>query len=190
MSVRIFAGLLTSLIHSQMTKGRARRVVPSVLVLLLVGLATLTAACAGQQATEPREADSSAGLDGRAPDAGAVGTPEPSRPAPPQRPVYVTEADDTSDAEGRFELRGLATGSYRVTFGEPADSTYTRIDGVQVNNTYGANLLNLRLGPTGESAPLAASEYQPNRRPHLIRGSVVDAKGAPLPGIRVRARKQ
>jgi hypothetical protein len=187
MSVRIFGGLLTSLIHSQITKGRARRVVP--VLGLLLGLATLTASCTGQQATEPREADSPVGRDEGAPDAGAVGSAGQSRPAP-QRPEYVTESDDTSDAEGRFVLRGLATGSYRVTFGEPADSTYTRIDGVQVNNTFGANLLNLRLGPTGESAPLAASEYQPNRRPHVIRGSVVDAQGAPLPGIRVRARKQ
>jgi protocatechuate 3,4-dioxygenase beta subunit len=102
----------------------------------------------------------------------------------------VTSAEVTTDDAGRFQLRGLATGAYRVTFGEPADRVYTRLDGVQVNDLYGANLLNLRLQSGGETGTLGTDEYQPNKLPHVIRGSVVDARGEPVPGIRVRAQRQ
>jgi hypothetical protein len=120
----------------------------------------------------------------------AANVPPAPAPRPVQPPALVTQADDVTDAEGRFELRNLATGAYRVTFGEPTDATYTRLDGVQVNAIYGANLLDLRMEPASGSAPLAADEYQPNRRPHLIRGNVVDVSGSPVAGVQVRARKQ
>jgi hypothetical protein len=59
-----------------------------------------------------------------------------------------------------------------------------------VNDIYGANLLDLQLQPASDSKPLRSDEYQPNRRPHLIRGNVVDGRGSPLAGIQVRAEKQ
>jgi hypothetical protein len=95
----------------------------------------------------------------------------------------------TTDAAGRFQLRGLARGAYRVTFGEPGDRGYTTLDGVQVNDLYGANLLNLRLRAGGDGV-LGSDEYQPNRLPGVIRGNVVDANGAPLAGVKVRVEQR
>ena len=37
---------------------------------------------------------------------------------------------------------------------------------------------------------LGADEYQPNKLPGLIRGNLVDATGAPIAGVRVRAERQ
>jgi protocatechuate 3,4-dioxygenase beta subunit len=101
----------------------------------------------------------------------------------------VTSAEVTTDAAGRFQFRGLASGAYRVTFGAPTDPDYTRLDGVQVNTVYGANLLDLRL-QSSSAGTLGVDEYQPNRLPHVIRGNVVDAGGAPVAGVRVRAQRQ
>ena len=101
----------------------------------------------------------------------------------------VTSLEVKTDDEGRFQLRHLATGAYRVTFGDPGDGAFTAIDGVAVNAIYGANLLDLRL-QTSSAGALGSDEYQPNKLPGVIRGNVVDATGAPIAGVRVRARRQ
>lgn len=169
------------------TRRRSHAAASSFSLPVILAAAALTlASCTEQQDAARTPASQSE----PARDTGDAGTSPPVVTPSPRTPEYVTEADDLTDAEGRFELRELATGSYRVTFGEPGDPAYTRLDGVRVNDIYGVNLFNLRLGPSGESAPLAADEYQPNRLPHLIRGSVVGAGGSPVAGVRVRARRQ
>ena len=112
-------------------------------------------------------------------------TPAPRREA--DEPV--TSLEVKTDDAGRFQLRNLAPGAYRVTFGEPGERSFTTIDGVAINDIYGANLLNLRLQSAG-AGTLGTDEYQPNKLPRLIRGNVVDANGAPAAGIRVRAERQ
>ena len=116
----------------------------------------------------------------------AVPAPAPALP-PPSTPV--TSAEATTDERGRFQFRGLAAGAYRVTFGDPGDAAFTQIDGVQVNANYGANLVDLRVGSAEPSSTLG-SEYQPNRLPFVIRGNVVDVRGAPIANVRVRAARQ
>jgi hypothetical protein len=59
-----------------------------------------------------------------------------------------------------------------------------------VNATYGATLRDLRLDASASSSTLGSEEYQPNRRPHVILGNVVDAGGAAAAGVRVRATLQ
>ena len=163
-----------------------RPAAPSALDLAVIIAAMTLASCSNPQTSEAPAARSPA------PDSAssAANVPPSPPPRPVQPPALVTQAEDVTDAQGRFELRNLATGAYRVTFGDPTDAAYTRLDGVQVNDVYGANLLDLRMEPASGSAPLAADEYQPNRRPHLIRGNVVDASGSPVAGIQIRARRQ
>jgi hypothetical protein len=120
-------------------------------------------------------------------------TSEPAAPAASASPAelaMVTSAEAITDDKGLFQLRRLAAGSYRVTFGEPADRAFTQLDGVQVNATYGATLHDLELRSSAASATLGTNEYRPNRRPHIILGNVVSASGAPVSGVRVRATRQ
>jgi hypothetical protein len=121
----------------------------------------------------------------------ATASAPPSMTPPPRREADepVTSLEVKTDDAGRFQLRNLAPGAYRVTFGEPASRGFTTIDGVAVNDIYGANLLNLRLQSSG-AGTLGTDEYQPNKLPRLIRGNVVDANGDPAAGVRVRAERQ
>jgi hypothetical protein len=129
-------------------------------------------------------------LPGDAQDAVTATAPaaSPSTTLPPRREADapVTTLEVITDEAGRFQLRNLSPGAYRVTFGEPGNRGFTTIDGVAVNDVYGANLMNLRLQLAGDGT-LGTDEYQPNKLPRLIRGNVVDGNGAPVVGLRVRA---